>query len=78
MTSFYYEPPSVHQDKGFKGDVSAAYAWATQVVEVEVDTDTGIVRLLKVTGAHDVGRVLNRSASKARSRAASSWARATR
>jgi xanthine dehydrogenase molybdenum-binding subunit len=25
-----------------------------------VDTQTGIVRLLKVTGAHDVGRVLNR------------------
>jgi xanthine dehydrogenase molybdenum-binding subunit len=60
MTSFYYEPPSRHQDKQFKGDVSAAYAWATQVCEVEVDTQTGIVRLLKVTGAHDVGRVLNR------------------
>ena len=60
MTSFYYEPPSRHQDKEFKGDVSAAYAWATQVVEVEVDMDTGIVRLVKVTGAHDVGRVLNR------------------
>ena len=60
MTSFYYEPPSVHQDKGFKGDVSAAYAWAAQVVEVEVDTDTGNVRMLKVTAAHDVGRVLNR------------------
>lgn len=60
MTSFYYEPPSVHQDKSFKGDVSAAYAWATQVVEVEVDTETGIVRMLRVTGAHDVGRVLNR------------------
>jgi xanthine dehydrogenase molybdenum-binding subunit len=30
------------------------------VVEVEVDSDTGVVRLLKVTGAHDVGRVLNR------------------
>jgi xanthine dehydrogenase molybdenum-binding subunit len=60
MTTFYYEPPSVHQDKGFKGDVSAAYAWGTQVVEVEVDTETGIVKLLKVTGAHDVGRVLNR------------------
>ena len=44
MTSFYYEPPSVHQDKTFKGDVSAAYAWAAQVVEVEVDTDTGVVR----------------------------------
>jgi xanthine dehydrogenase molybdenum-binding subunit len=60
MTSFYYEPPSHHQDKTFKGDVSAAYAWATQVIEVEVDTETGIVKLLKVTGAHDVGRVLNR------------------
>jgi xanthine dehydrogenase molybdenum-binding subunit len=60
MTSFYYEPPSRHQDKQFKGDVSAAYAWATQVCEVEVDVQTGIVRLLKVTGAHDVGRVLNR------------------
>jgi len=60
MTTFYYEPPSVHQDKGFKGDVSAAYAWATQVVEVEVDTDTGLVTMKRVTGAHDVGRVLNR------------------
>ncbi|MCK6434998.1 MAG: molybdopterin-dependent oxidoreductase, partial [Aquabacterium sp.] len=60
MTTFYYEPPSVHQDKGYKGDVSAAYAWAAQVVEVEVDTATGIVRMLQVTGAHDVGRVLNR------------------
>ena len=60
MTTHYYEPPSHHQDKAFKGDVSAAYAWATQVVEVEVDTETGVVKLLKVTGAHDVGRVLNR------------------
>jgi xanthine dehydrogenase molybdenum-binding subunit len=60
MTTFYYEPPSVHQDKGYKGDVSAAYAWASQVVEVEVDTETGAVRMLAVTGAHDVGRVLNR------------------
>jgi xanthine dehydrogenase molybdenum-binding subunit len=60
MTTHYYEPPSKHQNKEYKGDVSAAYAWATQVVEVEVDTDTGIVKLVKVTGAHDVGRVLNR------------------
>ncbi|MCC7218174.1 MAG: molybdopterin-dependent oxidoreductase [Burkholderiales bacterium] len=60
MTTHYYEPPSKHQDKAYKGDVSAAYAWATQVVEVEVDTETGIVRLVRVSGAHDVGRVLNR------------------
>ena len=60
MTTHYYDQPSVHQDKGFKGDESDAYAWATQVVEVEVDLDTGIVKMTKVTGAHDVGRVINR------------------
>ncbi len=60
MTTFYYEPPSRHADREFKGDVSAAYAWATQVVEVEVDTRTGVVKLVKVSAAHDVGRVLNR------------------
>ncbi len=59
-TSFYYEPPSVHQDKAFKGDVSASYAWATQVVEIEVDTLTGVVTLNRCTAAHDVGRVLNK------------------
>lgn len=60
VTTHYYEPPSKHQDRAFKGDVSAAYAWATQVVEIEIDTMTGIIRMLNVTGAHDVGRVLNR------------------
>jgi xanthine dehydrogenase molybdenum-binding subunit len=59
MTTEYYEPPSVMQDKEFKGDVSASYAFGTQVVEIEVDTATGIIRILKVTAAHDVGRVVN-------------------
>jgi xanthine dehydrogenase molybdenum-binding subunit len=60
MTTHYYEPPSVPQDEAFKGDISATYAWATQVIEVEVDTDTGVVRMLNVNVAQDVGRVLNR------------------
>ncbi len=60
MTTEYYEPPSVMQDRHFKGDVSAAYAWAAQVAEVAVDLDTGIVRVERVTSAHDVGRVINR------------------
>jgi xanthine dehydrogenase molybdenum-binding subunit len=59
MTTEYYEPPSVMQDEHFKGDVSASYAFGTQVVELEVDTATGIVRVLRVTAAHDVGRVIN-------------------
>ena len=50
---------SVMQDDRFKGNVSPAYAFGTHVVEVEVDTWTGVVRPLKVTAAHDIGRAIN-------------------
>jgi xanthine dehydrogenase molybdenum-binding subunit len=60
VTDHYYEPPSIMQTPGYKGDVSAAYAFATQVAEVEVDLDTGVVRVLRMTVAHDIGRVINR------------------
>ena len=60
VTSHYYEPPSDMQDRGYKGDVSAAYAFATQVAEVEVDIETGVVKVLRMTAAHDIGRVINR------------------
>jgi xanthine dehydrogenase molybdenum-binding subunit len=46
-------------DKEDKGDVSACYAFGTHVAEVEVDLDTGLVKVLKITAAHDVGRVIN-------------------
>ncbi len=59
MTTNYYEPPSESQDKEYKGDVSASYAFGTHVAEVEVDTETGVVRVLAFTAAHDVGRVIN-------------------
>lgn len=36
-----------------------SYVWGTQIVEVEVDTDTGEVQVLGVWAAHDVGRVVN-------------------
>ncbi len=36
-----------------------AYAYATQMVEVEVDTETGQFDILKVVAAHDVGRAIN-------------------
>lgn len=37
----------------------ACYAFATHIVEVEVDTKTGEVRVLKVVAAHDVGQAIN-------------------
>jgi xanthine dehydrogenase molybdenum-binding subunit len=59
VADHYYEPPSQAQDREFKGDVSPAYAFATQVAEVEVDTQTGVVKVLGITAVHDVGRVIN-------------------
>ncbi|MBW1872904.1 MAG: xanthine dehydrogenase family protein molybdopterin-binding subunit, partial [Deltaproteobacteria bacterium] len=57
----FYDPPNELPDwkKGY-GNMSATYAFGTQGVEVEVDTETGQVKILKLIAAHDVGRVLNR------------------
>lgn len=57
--SYYYEPTSKFQDKEFKGNVSGAYAFAAQAIEVEVDTYTGNIRVLDIYVAQDVGKVLN-------------------
>lgn len=38
----------------------ACYGFATHIVEVEVDTDTGQVDVLKIVAAHDVGKAINR------------------
>lgn len=35
------------------------YAYAAQAVEVEVDTETGHLRVLRVVSAHDVGKAIN-------------------
>jgi len=42
-----------------QGLSSAFWMFATHAAEVEVDVETGIVKVLKVAAAHDVGRVIN-------------------
>ena len=59
IANYFYEPSSKFQDKDFKGNVSGTYAFASQAIEVEVDTYTGNVKVLDVYVAQDVGRVLN-------------------
>ncbi len=59
IADYFYEPSSKFQDKDFKGNVSGTYAFASQAIEVEVDTYTGNVKVLNVYVAQDVGRVLN-------------------
>jgi xanthine dehydrogenase YagR molybdenum-binding subunit len=47
--------------KGFRGPnpTSAVKTWGAQVAEVEVNVETGQVRVIKIAAAHDVGRIVN-------------------
>jgi CO/xanthine dehydrogenase Mo-binding subunit len=51
----FYDPPNEMPDfeKG-RGNMSATYAYGTQGAEVEVDTETGEVKILKIAAVHDV------------------------
>jgi xanthine dehydrogenase molybdenum-binding subunit len=60
MVTDYYEPNSVPEDKNHFGNLSSSWAHGAYVAEVEVDTETGEVRVLKMTVVQDVGRVINR------------------
>jgi len=64
-TEVFYDPPNELHDfaKGY-GNISATYAYGTQGAEVEVDTETGEVKILRMVAAHDVGKVLNPPALK--------------
>ena len=42
-----------------KGMISPAYSFGVQAAEVEVDTETGKVKLINVTTAHESGTVIN-------------------
>jgi xanthine dehydrogenase molybdenum-binding subunit len=56
----WYDPPTKLVDKAsYKGNISAAYGFGAQMAEVEVDVETGVVRVLRLVCANDVGRAIN-------------------
>jgi CO/xanthine dehydrogenase Mo-binding subunit len=55
-----FNPPTVPLDpETGQGKPFSTYVYATQIAEVEVDTETGWVDVLRVAAAHDCGRVIN-------------------
>jgi aldehyde oxidoreductase len=54
-----YDPPTTALDENGQGSPYAVYGYGVQLVELEVDTALGTVRLIKITAAHDVGRIIN-------------------
>lgn len=60
IASAFYDPPTtLLSPKDSRGNVSAAYTFAAQAAEVEVDLETGHVQLVEAAAVHDVGRVIN-------------------
>lgn len=55
----FYDPPTEMLDKDLRGNVSATYGFAAQVVLLDVDGATGRIVVRRVASAHDVGRALN-------------------
>jgi CO/xanthine dehydrogenase Mo-binding subunit len=42
-----------------QGDAYQTFGWATQLADVEVDTETGFVRVTRLVSATDAGRAIN-------------------
>ena len=55
---YVYDAPKT-QPLGTGGDMHFAFSYATQAALVEVDLETGAVRVLKIIAANDVGRAIN-------------------
>jgi CO/xanthine dehydrogenase Mo-binding subunit len=59
--TFEYRPPrtTMYDPQTGKSEPNFAYGYAAQAVEVEVDIETGLVRLVRVIAANDVGKAIN-------------------
>jgi len=55
----FYDPPTERQNREYQGNISVTYGFGTQGAEVEVDIETGQVRVIKMVVANDVGRAIN-------------------
>jgi 4-hydroxybenzoyl-CoA reductase alpha subunit len=60
-TGQYRPPPLGGKFKGAAVGTSPAYGCSAQIAEVKVDLETGQVRVLRVTAAHDCGKAINRT-----------------
>ena len=54
-----YDPPTKPLDASGQGSPYAVYGYGAQMVELSVNPALGTVKLIKITAAHDLGRVIN-------------------
>lgn len=57
----WFKAPDVSWNgKSGQGNAYFTYVYGCQIAEIKVDTHTGKIDVLKITAAHDVGKVINR------------------
>jgi CO/xanthine dehydrogenase Mo-binding subunit len=54
-----FDPPTSPLDENGQGVPYAVFGFGAHMAEIEVDTELGTVKVLKITAAHDVGRAIN-------------------
>src|SRR5262249_30660116 len=57
-------PPSTFDPATGQGEPFVAYTFSAAAVEVEVDTETGETKVLRVVSGHDAGRIVNPTAAE--------------
>jgi CO/xanthine dehydrogenase Mo-binding subunit len=61
----HFEPNTVMRDaKTYYGNYSSGYTFTAQTVEIEVDRETGHVKILDVASAIDLGKAINPMAAE--------------
>jgi CO/xanthine dehydrogenase Mo-binding subunit len=58
-TRTYHHRPTEPLDERGQGDVHVSFAFAAERAAVEVDEELGLVRVMQIAAAQDVGRALN-------------------
>jgi CO/xanthine dehydrogenase Mo-binding subunit len=60
VTKQYEPPPGIEwSDQTYRRDAYGTYAYGCNVVEIELDADTGQVRPIRVTAVADIGRAIH-------------------
>ncbi|MDE2361517.1 MAG: molybdopterin-dependent oxidoreductase [Hyphomicrobiales bacterium] len=54
-----FDPPTSALDQKGQGTPYALYGFGAHMAEIEIDIDLGVVKVLRIVAAHDVGRAIN-------------------